>query len=66
MTDTTHIGTLRPSGHLEPPEGALLLTRIPPQAAQSPESAVLEIPPEQEGKLASAYARAIEAVGEVI
>ncbi len=52
MTGNIHIGTLRPNGHLETPEGVFLLTWIPPQAAQSPESAALEIQPDQVGKLA--------------
>ena len=52
MTDKIYIGTFRPGSRMETPEGVLLLTQIPPQAAQSPESAALEIPPDQVGKLA--------------
>lgn len=50
MTKKTHIGTLRPNSYLETPEGVFLLTRIPPQAAQSPESAALEIELERVGR----------------
>ena len=46
------IGTLRPSSYLKTDSKEILLTRITMQAAQSPESAALEIAPEDVGKMA--------------
>lgn len=46
------IGTLKKGGYLRTEPGEILLTRIPMQAAQSPESAALEIAPEDVGKIA--------------
>jgi len=46
------LGTLKKDGYLRTESGELLLTRIPMQAAQSPESAALEIAPEDVGKIA--------------
>ena len=49
---TILIGKLKAKGFLKTRAGEILLAQIPPQAAQSPESAALEIQPEQGGKLA--------------
>jgi len=46
------IGTLKESSCLETEAGEILLTKIPMQAAQSPESAALEIVPEDVNKAA--------------
>ena len=46
------IGTLKKDSHLRTESGEILLTRIPMQAAQSPESAALEIALEDVGKTA--------------
>jgi len=46
------IGTLRAGGYLKTEFGEILLTKIPMQAAQSPESAALEIDKKDVGKIA--------------
>jgi len=46
------IGTLELNGYLKRKTGSVLLTTIPMQAARSPESAALEISPEDIGKTA--------------
>jgi N-acetylmuramoyl-L-alanine amidase len=46
------IGTLKHGGYLRTESGEILLTRIPRQAARSPESAALEIAPQDVGKMA--------------
>ncbi|NIN93087.1 hypothetical protein GTO36_08940, partial [bacterium] len=46
------MGTLKQGGYLRTESGETLLTSIPMQAAQSPESAALEIAPEDVGKMA--------------
>ena len=48
----TVIGTLRAGGYLKTEFGEILLTKIPMQAAQSPESAALEIDKKDVGKIA--------------
>lgn len=46
------LGTLKSGGYLETESGEILLTRIPMQVAQSPESAAIEISTEDAGKMA--------------
>ncbi|MCK4783958.1 MAG: N-acetylmuramoyl-L-alanine amidase [Desulfobacteraceae bacterium] len=46
------IGTLKSGGYLETASGEVLLTKISMQAAQSPESALLKVSPEDTGKMA--------------
>ena len=46
------MGTIKQGGYLTTESGEILLTRIPMQAVQSPESAALEIAPEDVGKMA--------------
>jgi len=46
------MGTLKKGGYLITESGEILLTRIPMRAPQSPESAALEIAPEDVGKIA--------------
>ncbi len=46
------LGTIRPYGYLKTESGEVLLTKIPMQAAQSPESAVIELAPDDVGKMA--------------
>ncbi len=46
------IGTFKPGSYLKTKAGEILLTQIPMQAAQSPESAALKIAPEDVGKMA--------------
>lgn len=47
-----YIGTLKPNGYMKTESGKILLTKIGMQTAQSPESARLEIAPENIGKTA--------------
>ena len=46
------LGTIRPYGYLKTESGEILLTKIPMHAAQSPESAVIELAPDDVGKMA--------------
>ncbi len=46
------IGIIKPNGYLKTEFGEILLTKIPMQAAQSPESAALEINEKDAGKIA--------------
>ncbi len=46
------LGTIRPSGYLKTESGEILLTKIQIQAAQSPESAVIEFATDDAGKMA--------------
>lgn len=46
------LGTIRPYGYLKTESGEILLTKIPMQTAQSPESAVIEFAPGDVGKMA--------------
>lgn len=51
MQNNFLIGNLKLGGYLKTNSSEILLTRIPIQAAQSPESAALEVPQENVGKM---------------